>query len=82
MTRKSKLTKSDQWIEDHLDEFVSVPGPAYDAIVAALERKKNGVVLEIRVNRDDLEAIKRKAFNAGVSCKAFIYDILHKAAQA
>jgi predicted DNA binding CopG/RHH family protein len=80
--RKIKLTKEEQWIEDHAEEFVPVTGPGYDAIVAALERKKKEMVLNMRINRDDLEAIKQKAHKAGIKYQTLISEILHKVAQA
>jgi len=80
--RKIKLTKKEQWIEDHLEEFVPITGPGYDAIVAALERKKKEMVLNMRINRDDLEAIKQKAHKAGIKYQTLISEILHRVAQA
>ncbi len=54
--RKIKLTRKEQWIEDHLEEFVPVKKELYNEIVAAIERKKKEMVLNMRINRDDLEA--------------------------
>ena len=79
--RKIKLTKEEQWIEDHAEEFVSLRGPEYDAIVAALERKKKEMVLNMRINREDLEAIKQKARKAGIKYQTLISEILHRVAQ-
>ena len=78
--RKIKLTKQEQWIEDHLEEFVPVRGKAYDEIVEALERRKKDTVLNIRVNSYDLETIKQKARKIGVKYQTFISEILHKIA--
>ncbi len=80
--KKFKLTKEEQWIEDHLEEFVSVTGPRYDAIVAALERKKKEMVLNMRVNGDDIKAIKQKAQKAGIKYQTLISEILHRFAKA
>lgn len=79
--KRIKLTKEEQWIEDHMEEFVPITGPKYDAIVAALERKKKEMVLNMRINRDDLEAIKQKARKAGIKYQTLISEILHRVAQ-
>ena len=80
--KKIKLTKEEQWIEDHLEEFVPVTGPEYDAIVAALERKKKEMVLNMRINGDDLKAIKQKAKKAGIKYQTLISEMLHRFAKA
>ena len=80
--KKFKLTKEEQWIEDHAEEFVPITGPEYDAIVAALERKKKEMVLNMRISRDDLEAIKQKARKAGIKYQTLISEILHRVAKA
>ncbi len=80
--RKIKLTKQEQWIEDHAEEFVPVIGPGYDAIVAALERKKKEMVLNMRINGDDLAAIKQKARKSGIKYQTLISEILHRVAKA
>ena len=79
--RKIKLTKEEQWIEDHAEEFVPVGKEEYDKIVAALERRKKDAVLNIRVNSYDLEHLKQKARKMGIKYQTFISEILHKVAQ-
>ena len=80
--KRIKLTKEEQWIEDHAEEFVPITGPEYDFIVASLERKKKEMVLNMRINRDDLEAIKQKARKAGIKYQTLISEILHRVAKA
>ena len=80
--KRFKLTKEEQWIEDHAEEFVPITGPEYDFIVASLERKKKEMVLNMRINRDDLEAIKQKAHKAGLKYQTLISEILHRVAKA
>ncbi|MDD4953840.1 MAG: antitoxin [Candidatus Omnitrophica bacterium] len=79
--RKIKLTKEEQWIEDHFEEFVPVSKERYNEIVQALERRKKDTVLNIRVNKFDLETIKQKARKMGFKYQTFISEILHKVAQ-
>jgi len=80
--KRQKLTKEEQWIEDHLEEFVPVKGKMYDEIVAALERRKKDTVLNIRVNSYDLKTIKQKAQKMGVKYQTLISEVLHKLATA
>jgi len=80
--KKFKLTKEEQWYEDHAKEFVPITGPEYDFIVASLERKKKEMVLNMRVNGDDLKAIKQKAHKAGIKYQTLISEILHRFAKA
>jgi predicted DNA binding CopG/RHH family protein len=79
--RKIKLTKEEQWIEDHAEEFVPLRGEMYNKIVEALERRKKDKVLNIRVNRLDLDQIKQRARKLGVKYQTFISEILHQVAQ-
>ena len=78
--RRMKLTKEEQWIEDHAEEFVPVGREEYKKLVEALERRKKDAVLNIRVNSYDLEYIKRKAQKLGIKYQTFISEILHKVA--
>ena len=78
--RRMKLTKEEQWIEDHAEEFVPVSREEYKKLVEALERRKKDAVLNIRVNSYDLEYIKRKAQKLGIKYQTFISEILHKVA--
>lgn len=80
--RRIKLTKEEQWIEDHIEEYVPVSKEEYKKIVEALERKKKDAVLNIRVNKYDLDYIKQKARKLGIKYQTFISEILHKVAQA
>jgi len=80
--RKIKLTKYEQWIEDHADEFVPIGKEEYKKIADALERRKKNAVLNIRVNSYDLEAIKQKARKMGIKYQSYISEILHRVAHS
>jgi len=80
--KRIKLTKEEQWIEDHIDEFVPVSRKEHNAIARALEARKKNAVLNIRVNRYDLERLKQKAGKLGIKYQTFISEILHKVAEA
>jgi len=79
--KKFKLTKEEQWIEDHAEEFVPVSREKFEIIKQAIERRKKDAVLNIRVNSYDLETIKQKARKIGVKYQTFITEILHKVAE-
>ncbi|MCX5708359.1 MAG: hypothetical protein NTY14_05235 [Candidatus Omnitrophica bacterium] len=79
--RKIKLTKEEQWIEDHAEEFVSVGREEFNKIAQALEARKKDAVLNIRVNSFDLAQLKQKARKLGIKYQTFISEILHKVAQ-
>jgi len=80
--RKIKLTKEEQWIENHLEEFVPVSKNKFNEIAQAIEARRKDAVLNIRVNSYDLEHIKQKARQLGVKYQTFISEILHKISEA
>jgi predicted DNA binding CopG/RHH family protein len=80
--RRIKLTKEEQWFEDHAEEFVPVNKEKFEAIVKAIKARKKDAVLNIRVNSYDLERLKQKAHKLGLKYQTFISEILHKIAQA
>ena len=80
--KKLKLTKEEQWIENHAGEFVPVGREEFEMIKQAIERRKKDAVLNIRVNSYDLEYIKRKAQKLGIKYQTFISEILHDVAKA
>ncbi|MFA5927999.1 MAG: antitoxin [Candidatus Margulisiibacteriota bacterium] len=81
--RKMKLTKYEQSIEDSIEEYVPITGKKREEILAALERaRRKDSVLNIRINSDDLNKLKRQAKKLGVKYQTFISEILHKVAQS
>lgn len=80
--RKLKLTKEERAIEQSLEEFVPVSRQELGEIVEAIEQRKKDAVLNIRINRYDLESIKQKAKRLGIKYQTFISEILHKVARA
>ncbi|MDD5044057.1 MAG: antitoxin [Candidatus Omnitrophica bacterium] len=77
-----KLSKYEQWIEDHAEEFVPVSKEEYKVLAEALARRRKDTVLNIRVNSYDLKSIKEKARKMGVKYQTFISEYLHKLAEA
>lgn len=80
--KRVKLTKEEQWFEDHAEEFVPVSKEKFEMIKQAIERRKKDAVLNIRVNSYDLENIKQKARKLGIKYQTFISEFLHRLAHA
>ncbi len=80
--RQIKLTKAERVVEESIDEYVPVTKAEYSAIVGAIEARRKDAVLNIRVNRQDLNGIKQKARRLGIKYQTFISEILHKVATA
>lgn len=76
-----KLTKEEQAIEDSIHEYVPVSPNEFKEAVAAIEAYKKNSVLNIRINRNDIELIKKKARKLGVPYQSFIGEFLHRLAQ-
>lgn len=82
--RTIKLTKQEKAIENALakGEYISVGKKEINEIAQALASRKKDAVLNIRVNRLDLENIKKKARKMGLKYQTFVSEVLHKVAQA
>jgi predicted DNA binding CopG/RHH family protein len=80
--RKIKLTKEEQWIEDHAEEFVPVSREEFREMAEALAARRKDKVISIRLNSIDLEGIKQKAKKFGIKYQSYISEILHHAARA
>lgn len=82
--RTVKLTKQEKAIEDALlkGEYVSVSKEKFKEIAQAVSMRKKDAVLNIRINKYDLESIKQKAAQLGLRYQTFISEILHKVAHA
>lgn len=79
--KRVKLNKYENEIEAKLDEYVPIKPAEYQTIVQAVAARRKDAVLNIRINRKDLEQIKRKANRLGIKYQSFIAEILHKVAQ-
>jgi predicted DNA binding CopG/RHH family protein len=81
--RAIKLTKQEKAIEDALmrGEYKSVSKEEFNEIAQAIAARRKDAVLNIRVNKQDLEAIKQKARKIGLRYQTFISEVLHRVAQ-
>ena len=77
-----KLTRQEKEIDDALaaGEFVNVGKDELKQISQAIARRKKDAVLNIRVNSQDLESIKKKAEKLGIKYQTFISEVLHRIA--
>lgn len=78
--KKSRLTKEEREIENTLNEYVSISREEFQQIADALQRRKKNAVLNIRINKYDLENIKKKAKKVGIKYQTFISEFLHRIA--
>lgn len=77
-----KLTKAEQTIENDLiaGNYSDVTKAEFEAIAKSLAARKKNAVLNIRVNKQDLENIKQKAKKYGVPYQSLISEWLHQVA--
>jgi predicted DNA binding CopG/RHH family protein len=81
-----KLTRYEQSIEDEIDQYVPVSKEEAErfrkAIANTLAARKKNAVLNIRINKMDLDNLKLKAKRLGLKYQSFIAEALHKIAIA
>ncbi|MBI2059497.1 MAG: hypothetical protein HYT87_06965 [Nitrospirae bacterium] len=77
--KRMNLSRSERAIEGALvrGEYRPVKRAEFEAIAQAIARRKKDAVLNIRVNRQDLESIKKKARQLGIPYQAFVSELLH-----
>lgn len=77
-----KLTIQERQIEKELLEgtYEPVSDSEFKSIADAISKRKKDTVLNIRINKQDLDNIKRKAKKLGVRYQTFISEVIHKVA--
>jgi len=80
--RTPKLTIQERQIEKELlaGTYEPVSDSEFKSIADAICKRKKDAVLNIRVNRQDLDNIKKKAKKLGVRYQTFISEVIHKVA--
>lgn len=78
--KKIKLTRSEQAIERAIErgEYRPASREEFNEIAAALARRKKDAVLNIRVNSQDLEIIKKRAKKMGIPYQTFVSELIHQ----
>lgn len=84
MKRRMRLTREEKRIEQAAlrGEYKSVGKEEFERVKKALEARKKDAVLNLRINSNDLENLKRKAAKMGVKYQTFIAEILHSVAMS
>ena len=82
--REMKLSKQEKEIENALvkGEFIDVGRSQFESIARAVQAHRKDAVLNIRVNKQDLEGIKRRAKKLGVKYQSFLSELLHRVAHS
>jgi predicted DNA binding CopG/RHH family protein len=75
-----KLTKREQAIENAVAKghYTPVHPSEFEQIAEAVARRKKEAVLSIRINKQDLESLKKKAKQFNIPYQSFISEILHR----
>ena len=82
--KRIKLARWEREIEDALlkGEYVDGSKAEFDQIARAIAHRKKDAVLNIRINRYDLQGLKQKARRYGVKYQTFIAELLHRIAHS
>lgn len=77
---KNRLSPKEKALETALirGEYRSVSPAEFRGIADAIVRRKKDAVLNMRVNRQDLDGLKLKARRLGVPYQSFISELLHQ----
>lgn len=76
--KKFKLTKEEQEIEDHIEEYVPASAETMKKVKAAIAKARKETTISLRMRAHDLWDIKEKAAEEGIPYQTFIGSILHK----
>ncbi len=81
--KRLKLTRQERAMEDALvrGEYKDVSKTEFEEIARALAAKRKDAVLNIRINRQDLDSLKAQARRMGVKYQTFIAEVLHRVAR-
>ena len=64
------------------DEFVPVTGVELRRVADAIAARKKDMTLTIRVNRNDINRIKKMAQKRKIPYQSYISEVIHRIAQA
>lgn len=80
--KTARLTAEEKQIEKTLLEgtYKPVSDVEFQAIADAIINRKKDTVLNIRINKQDLDSIKKKAKKLGVRYQTLLAEIIHKVA--
>ncbi len=80
--KRAKLTRREKEIEQALlkGEYADVSKIDLAQVAQAVAHRRKDAVLNLRVNREDLEVIKQKARKLGVRYQPFLSELIHRVA--
>ena len=80
MKKRIVLTRAEKAIERAIErgEYRRASQEEFDRIAEAIARRKKDAVLNIRVNSEDLDSIKRKARKMGIPYQTFVSELIHQ----
>ena len=82
--KRVKLTRQEREIEESLvkGEYVDVNELDLTQVAQAVAHRKKDAVLNLRINREDLEILKQKARRLGVRYQPFLSELIHRVAHS
>ena len=80
--KTARLTAEEKQIEKTLLEgtYKPVSDVEFQAIADAIISRKKDAILNIRINKQDLDSIKKKAKKLGVRYQTLLAEVIHKVA--
>jgi len=73
-----KLDKFEQEIESNISDYKSVSDKKRDRITNIIKKAKEKKSVNLRVNSQDLDLLKRRAEEEGIPYQTLISSVLHK----
>ena len=81
--KKHYLSEDEKEIMESIekDEFVAVSGIELKDVADAIAARKKDMTLTIRVNRNDINRIKKMAQKRRIPYQTYISEVIHRIAQ-
>ena len=81
--KKQHLDQEEKAIMEAIerDEFVPVTGAELRRVADAIAARKKDMTLTIRVNRNDINRIKKMAQKRRIPYQSYISEVIHRIAQ-
>ena len=81
--KKTRLSKYESKVEKDIEAgaFVEADPEFFERVSEAVAARRKDAVLNVRVNRQDLELIKKKARRLGVKYQTVIAEVIHRLAR-
>ncbi len=78
--KSEKLSRKEKAIERALlrGEYRPAGRAEFQSVARAVARRRKDAVLSIRINKQDLERLKRKARRQGIPYQSFVSELLHR----